>query len=191
MPPQELNGDLSFQAKLMICLVCAFGYFYAFQLNSYLFSHLKFAHGVNWVFLPSGLRLLLVLMMFEYGAIGVALGSIAVNYLGSEHPDNLFEIGTGLISGFAPLLARTIAVDVLKLGGDLEGLTPKVFIIITVLFAAISATLHQLWFYWNGVSDNFVFNSMVMAIGDWTGTVLVLAAASLLIKLSKLFISQR
>jgi hypothetical protein len=51
-----------------------------------------------------------------------------------------------------------------------------------VLFAVVSATLHQIWFSWQGITDNWLFSALVMGVGDWLGTVLVLAFASLMIK---------
>lgn len=168
-------------APLMV-LGSALLYFYAFKLNFELFDWLEFSHGVNWVFLPSGLRLLLVLVLIEYGSLGIVLASIAINYFFKADGDHVFAIVTGLISGLAPLLARKIAIDFFHLSVELEGLTSKVFFKLTVLFAIISPVLHQLWFFWNGKTENFIASTLVMAVGDWFGTVLVLAVASLLVK---------
>ena len=98
----------------------------------------------------------------------------------SQH---VFNIVTALISGFAPLLARQICVDYLQLSSSLNNLTSKSLFQLSVVFAMISAVLHQVWFFWNDASSNFVASSFVMTVGDWFGTVLVLATASLLIKL--------
>ena len=44
----------------------------------------------------------------------------------------------------------------------------------SVIFALLSATLHQLWFFYNAVSDNFLHSTVVMAIGNLLGTIVVL-----------------
>jgi hypothetical protein len=51
-----------------------------------------------------------------------------------------------------------------------------------VLFAIINALMHQIWFAWNGLSQDALSSGMVMGVGDWVGTVLVLAFASFMIK---------
>lgn len=57
------------------------------------------------------------------------------------------------------------------------------------MFAFVSATLHQIWFYWNGRTENWLNSSLAMGVGDWLGTALVLAFASLVIKCYKLMAS--
>ena len=49
----------------------------------------------------------------------------------------------------------------------------------SVVFALISATLHQLWFFYNGKTDAFLQSTLVMAIGNLLGTALVLTILKL------------
>jgi hypothetical protein len=183
MPEKSSTNDISYAFQALLVLACGLVYFYAFRLNAYLFDALQFSEGVNWVFIPSGLRFLLVLVLFQLGAIGIALASCLINYLYGTPDAHLFNIVTGFLSGFSPLVARYWAVDGLKLRTDLGGLTVQRLFKASVLFAIISATLHQLWFFWQGTTTHFVASAFAMAIGDWFGTVLVLATASLLFKL--------
>lgn len=162
---------------------CAVAYFFAFKLNFVLFESLKFSAGVNWVFIPSGLRMLLVLVLLYFGSIGIALASCFINYMIGNENQHLFNIVTAIISGFAPLIARKICIDFLQLQSSLSNLTSKTLFQLSVVFSLISALLHQVWFYWNGATEDFISSSLVMALGDWVGTVLVLATASLLLKL--------
>jgi hypothetical protein len=76
----ENSERTNLQMQALIVLVCATVYFYAFKLNLVLFQHLEFADNVNWVFIPSGLRLLFVLILFESGALGIGLASVLINY---------------------------------------------------------------------------------------------------------------
>lgn len=170
-------------AKVLFAVGCAVTYFLAFKLNALLFESLKFSHGVNWIFLPSGLRFLFVLVLLSTGSIGIALASLALNYTNGFSDHHVLNIVTALISGFAPLLARQICVDFLKVGNTLQHLTTKSLLQISVVFALISSLLHQVWFFWNDVTENFITSSFAMAIGDWLGTTLVLATASVTVKL--------
>jgi hypothetical protein len=169
--------------KSALAVLCAIAYFFAFKLNFVLFESLKFSEGVNWVFVPSGLRMLLVLILLYFGSIGIALASCFINYMIGDENQHLFNIVTAIISGFAPLIARKICIDFLQLQSSLSNLTSKTLFQLSVVFSLISALLHQVWFYWNGATEDFISSSLVMALGDWVGTVLVLATASLLLKL--------
>ena len=84
-------------------------------------------------------------------------------------------------------MARVIAIHFLQLNTQLDGLTAKSFFKISVLFALTSSLLHQVWYLWNGKTDDLITNTLVMAVGDWFGTVLVLASASLAIHTVKSF----
>jgi hypothetical protein len=177
---QTQNLRMEYQALLI--LFCAAVYFYAFKVNLFLFDWLQFSAGVSWIFIPSGLRLLFVLILHQTGAIAIALASCLVNYTYGVPDAHLFNIVTGLISGVSPSLARFMAVDFFELSTDLEGLTVQSLFKTSVLFALISAVLHQLWFFWSGQTLDFVASTLVMLVGDWLGTVLVLTSASLLFK---------
>ena len=178
-------------AKALFVVACAVAYFFAFKLNLMLFDSLEFSQGVNWIFLPSGLRMLLVLVLLHSSAIGIALASCYINYMMGSTDQHVFNIVTALISGFAPLIARQICVDYLQLGTSLNNLTSKSLFQLSVVFAVISGVLHQVWFFWNHATENFVVNSFVMSVGDWVGTVLVLATASVFIKLHSTLTSQK
>ena len=184
---EHSSNDLDEHALANIWLVLgsAVAYFFAFKLNFMLFDSLEFSQGVNWIFLPSGLRMLLVLVLLNSGAVGIALASCFINYMTGSSDQHVFNILTAIISGLAPLLARQICVDYFQLGTNLNNLTSKSLFYLSVMFALVSAVLHQVWYFWNKASESFISGVCVMAVGDWLGTVLVLATASLLIKVYK------
>ncbi len=185
MPHREPSSPISPLMLLLITLASALIYYVTFQLNFFLFDWLEFSAGVNWIFLPSGLRLLAILVLHTYGAIGIALGSIFINYTQGSSEEHVFNVVTGLISGGAPLVARFISEDMLNLETNLTGLTSNGLLKLSILFAAISATSHQIWYFWIGQTQNFVASTMAMAMGDWFGTVLILSLATLTLKLFK------
>jgi hypothetical protein len=165
-------------ASISMIAFSAIAFFIGFRLNDLLFSHLEFSHGVNWIFLPSGLRLLLVLVLIEYGAVGICIGSFLISRV-YYFQDNYFEILiTALISGFSPLIAREFSIHFLKMDTDLHQLSARDLLKISVLFALTSATLHQLWFVLNERTENFLDSTAVMSLGDWFGTALILSFAS-------------
>ena len=182
MPQEQATSDtLSLEAKALIVLLCAAFYVYAFQLNQYLFEHLSFSQGVNWIFIPSGLRLLFVLVFLEAGAVGVVAGSIFVNYTLS--PDtNVSNLISGFLSGASPLVAHAIATRLLGLDVSLSGFHARQLLKVSILFAVISSVLHQCWYFLTGQTDNLISSMAVMGLGDWLGTVLVLATVTYVLK---------
>lgn len=186
MPASEATADeLSFHMQALLVLACGIAYFYAFKLNLYWFDWFEFSHGTNWVFIPSGLRLLFVLVLARTGAIGIGLSSIAINYSFGNPDTHLFNVITGLISGGAPYVARHLSLGWCGLDSHLANLNARTFFNVSIVFAFVNAVMHQLWFVWNEHTSNFITSTLAMAIGDWFGTVLVLAAASLTIKVFK------
>ena len=82
--------------------------------------------------------------------------------------------------GGSPLLARKICFDFLGVDKELTKITSKAILQMSVVFAFISATLHQLWFFYNDKSDAFIQSLLVMALGNLLGTALVLTTLKLL-----------
>jgi hypothetical protein len=52
----------------------------ALKINDLLFAHLEFAPGINWIYLPAGVRLLATLMFGEAGAIGLLFISCSLMF---------------------------------------------------------------------------------------------------------------
>jgi hypothetical protein len=176
----KISTNLTTEAPL--ALACGVAYFYAFQLNVHWFEWMEFSHGTNWIFLPSGLRLLFVLVFLRAGAIGIAVASIVVNYSIGNPDAHVFNFVTGIISGASPYIAHQLAVTWFGLDQQLANVGGRMFFKLSLLFAAVNALTHQLWFFWEGYNQNFLGSTLAMVVGDWTGTVLVLATATFLLK---------
>ncbi|WP_128113008.1 hypothetical protein [Polynucleobacter necessarius] len=158
--------------------ISALAYAALFYFNSWLTSSFVFGAGVNGVYLPAGLRLFLILIFGLPGAIGIALASFLISYCGALSDDLTICIGTGLISGFAPYLARIFVLSNLELDSDLSNLNlSKLLILICILvFAALSAGLHQFWYATVNIDDSGTMNHFIaMFIGDILGLVLLIS----------------
>ena len=165
---------MHFKQHVFITAISALAYFFAFQLHFIVFSDLESSWGVHWIFVPSGIRLAAVLLGGLSGAVGIVLGSLAIVLSNYNTPFALFSIGTALISGFSPLLARRIATDLLRLDRELSNIKAVGLVKTTLLFSIISATGHQLWFYAFDRNDNFLRELFVMGFGDFAGAIIVL-----------------
>ena len=182
--------DLPFSYKLGLVAISGALYWGSFELNRLLFDDLLFLDRVHWIYIPGGIRFILVLLFFELGALGILLGALCLNYLYYFNGDHLFAIGTSFLAAGTPLLARYMSVRWLNMDLNLKGLSNGMLLKVSLLFAILSSCLIQGWFYWNGKTDNFWLAASVMAVGKWLGTVLVLALLKILLKLI-LFLTSR
>ena len=169
--------------SLAIVGLTALSYLAMFALNNALFSNTQFSNGAHYVFLPSGLRFAFVLIFVEQGAIGIACGTALIAYHGMQAPGFVAVAMPALISGFSPWLARLICADRFGLDVELGRLSAQALIKSAAVFAITSALLHQLWYFWQGQTANFLQSTAVMAVGDLTGTILVLYAVKGLLAL--------
>ena len=183
MPKFERFSASNIFHHMLSGLLCALIYFYTYKLNVFLFDELEFSEGISWVFIPMGLRVLLVLIFVETGALGVFIASLFFYYLNGSQDDHVFNIVSSLISAGAPLLARYIAVDNFKLDINLSQITLKPLLEITAIFALITALFRSMWLYWHGTSDEFIAGAFVMFVGNFIGALIVLATAAVALKI--------
>jgi hypothetical protein len=156
--------------------ISALAYAALFYINSWLTSELIFGSGVNWIYLPAGLRLFLTLIFGLPGALGIVFASFLISYSGALSNDLAICIGTGLISGFAPYLARILVFSNMKLETDLSNLSLPKLLICILIYALLSAGLHQFWYATVELDDaGTLSHFLVMFIGDVLGSLLLIS----------------
>lgn len=155
-------------------------YFGAFNLNQLVFSTFEFAPGVNWIFLPAGLRLLSTLLLAEEGAIGILLASLFITF--STYPEigSITGIGAACISAGAPYLTYRLAL-LCGMPSNLHQLTAGKLSALIVIYSAISAFLHQLWFVERGISTSLISGFSAMFTGDLAGTLIIVYAMKIIL----------
>jgi hypothetical protein len=163
------------QLFLVGVFISAALYAILFFLNDWLTETLKYDLGVSWVYLPAGLRLFLILIFGLSGAIGIAFASFTISYFGAFPSDLVTCMGIGLISGFAPLLAMRVVLSNIQISNDLSNLSMQKIILCVVVYALMSAGLHQLWFGLRGLESGSLNHFLVMFIGDVAGSILLIA----------------
>jgi hypothetical protein len=166
-------------------LISALLYIALFFLNDWLTEAVKYDLGVSWIYLPAGLRLFLILIFGLAGAIGIATASFAISYFGVFPPDLVTCIGIGLISGFAPLLAKWVVIANVNISSDLSNLSIQKIILCVVVYALMSAGLHQYWFELRDLESGSINHFLVMFVGDIAGSILLIAIIKYSIDLLK------
>ena len=154
----------------------------ALALNVLVFQGFEFAPGINWVYLPAGVRLFSTLMFAEEGAIGLLLVSWLVSF-GYFFPDNqLRAFMGGIVAAAAPYLVYLAARQRWGLETSLTNLTPSRLLILAVCYSIASPLLHHIWFALQG-QDHLVSGFVAMFVGDLNGTLLVIYGSKLLLSL--------
>jgi len=161
--------------KIALVVASALVYYLFFYFNKIFFDSLEFSYGVNWIFIPSGIQFLLVLVAIGEGALGIVLASFFIGLENYYLDSAIRTFITSLISGFSPLLARKICFDFLGVERELLNITAKAIFQMSFVFAILSASLHQIWFFYNDKTQDFIQSLLVMTVGNLLGTVLVLA----------------
>lgn len=152
--------------------VSVLAYSSLFYINAWLTTHLSYGLGVNWIYLPAGLRLFLTLIFGLSGALGIAIASFVICFSGQFPPELITCIGIGLISGFAPYLARLFVMSNISISSDLSNLSLQKLAICILIYAALSSGLHQWWFAVRELDEAGTLNHfLVMLTGDVLGTV--------------------
>lgn len=150
-----------------------------FRLNDLLFSFLEYTDRVNWVFVPAGFRVLLVLVMGLPGAGGIALGTLWLDWQDQTPMGAAQRILTCLISGFGPWLVKAWMQARGELDDDLCRLVASLLKFVGA-HAILNAVAHQ-WIRWafDASTAHPWLNVGPMFTGDVLGAALVLYAFKL------------
>ena len=169
---QFIKPAIQFLIEIALSAVLYFAFFY---FNGYITPYFENAQGINWIFIPAGLRIFLTLIFNYSGAIGLSVASGLILFIGVYEMDFVTAIGIAAISGLAPLLGRHFAVHNLQVKLDLSNITIKQLISSIVAYALFSSGLHQLWFEMRGMDSASWNHFIAMFTGDVIGSILFVA----------------
>jgi hypothetical protein len=159
--------------KLMAVVLMAAVYVGLALGNEWMLASMEYGKGVNWVYIPAGLRLGFVLVMPWAGALAISLGSFAMALRDPDLTPALAAFN-GCVTGIAPVLARHWAVSRWGLSDDLRELNAPLLVKLCVLFGLFSSTFHQAFFAWLGREAGVFAGAIPMFVGDTLGALLCL-----------------
>lgn len=158
----------------LIILFAAVLYWLGFELQNWLFKFTEVIPGVNWFYLPGGLRVVLVWVGGIYGATGIFVATMLIDVLHIQDIQGLMFLGTGLVSGFGPLLALHL-VWPRHSWQQQSRLTSTRLLTFAGTYALLNAVLHQaVWWYFQREGSVATVDFWPMFIGDLTGSVTLL-----------------
>ena len=148
-------------------ITCLFGITYA--INNALTPWLNLVPGAHLVHVPSGIKLILVLIFELTGAVSIATVSLIAG-LFFYFPGQPF-VGAELafVNALAPLLTVALLTSKDGIDGWLESLRRDKILLMGLTYSALNSSLNQLVIYWNHLTDDIISGLEVMFIGDLTG----------------------
>jgi hypothetical protein len=171
----QLKLNLAMVAGTMALFIAALA------LNEALFGVFEFARGINWIYLPAGVRLLCTLMFGAAGALGLLLVSWLVCFAYFFPDDPVRSFAGGILASIAPYLVYLGAQYLFGLRASLANLSPARLLGCAVAFSLASPLLHHLWFAFYEHKTNLAASFAAMAVGDLGGTLVVLYGARALL----------
>ena len=162
---------------LMMLLVSATLFVVFFRLNDLLFSFLQHAQGINWIFLPAGFRVLLVLVLGLPGALGIVAGNLWLDQEHLQTGDLLPVLLVAVVSGLGPWAVRQWMTGQRLLDHELKDITAARLLNFVLIYAAVNAVFHQ-FIRWNFQIANSqpLIDIWPMFMGDTIGALAVLYA---------------
>lgn len=163
------------QWALMVT-VSAFLFVGFFRLNDLLFMALEHAKGINWIFLPSGFRVLLVLVLGWPGALGIVGGTFWLDQARLTDAGGwLAVLLTGLASGFGPWLIKRWMESRGWLDTHLRAISAQRLLNFVLLYAVFNAVSHQfIRWYLLQIDSKPWLDVWPMFVGDALGALVVL-----------------
>ena len=153
------------------------------RVNEFVFGPFEHSAGINWVFLPAGIRLLATLLFGAAGFLGLLLASLYLNFQHFVFPDQVRALSGAIAGAGGPYLAYLFAKHWFDLGPRLKNLTAQRLLVTGVLCGIMSPAFHHA-FMWvqTGLLDWTALG--IMITGDIVGILIVLYLAKGLIVLT-------
>jgi hypothetical protein len=170
MPTPKIIAQICFEVLLSALLYVAF-----FYINQFITLPLEMGKGVNWIFIPAGLRIFLTLIFNYSGALGLAIASLFINYFDYYEFDWTTKLGIAFICAIAPLLGRHFVIHNLRVNPDLSNISFRQLLIIIIAYSLLSSGLHQIWFGLQGLDSGSFNHWIAMFSGDIAGSILFVA----------------
>ena len=165
---------------LFLALTVLFALIYS--LNNALTSFLLLVPGAHLVHIPSGFKLLLVLVCGWSAALAIGVVSFAAGALFFFKDQHLLALQLALANALAPWLTRRFFIDHLALDESLSNLNSRRLLSMGLLFALLNSCMNQLLIQYNGASTSLMDGLLVMFIGDVTGILLVMVGFRALVR---------
>ena len=171
---------------IVLVLISAILYWGGFEVQGWLFSFTEHIPGVNWFYLPSGLRVLLVMVAGAFGATGIFLATIVIDLMHMPDIRGVMMLATALASGFGAWVALWLLRWKGVISAGLTDLTAMALLQFALLFSVFNALFHQtVWLLSNRSGSLFMVDVWPMFVGDLLGAIFFLYGLKLALSLKR------
>jgi hypothetical protein len=143
-------------------------------INQEIFTHTEFVRGVNWIYLPTGVRLLSTLLLGADGASGLLVAGLLVDFCYFFPHDPVRAVVGAILSAVGPYAVYRLALERYDLRASLTNLTPRRLLVMALAVAITNPLLHHIWFALQGDTHNIVESFFMMFAGDLSGALIML-----------------
>jgi hypothetical protein len=164
---------MSIRHHLAVICGTALAFLLTLVANEWIFQHSQFVRGVNWIYLPAGVRLLCTLLFGAMGAIGILLASLIGYFFYSFPNDPVRATAGAIISALAPYLVYLFAMCKLGLRPSLVNLTAGRLLFLILLYSLAGPVMQETWNVLSGDIENAGARLVVMFIGDLSGALII------------------
>lgn len=149
-------------------------YLLTLWLDELVFVHSTLPSFADWIYLPTGIRLLSTLLLGVDGAIGLLISGLIVDFFHYFPNDPVRAIAGAIFSAAGPYIVYRLALECYGLKASLTNLTPKRLVVLAVAVAFANSTLHHVWFALTGNTQNWLKDYCTMFVGDLLGALILL-----------------
>jgi hypothetical protein len=145
-------------------------------INELVFIQIEQSNGINWVFIPAGIRLLSTMFFGLAGFEGLLLASIYLNFFHFDFHSDFRAWSGAVAAALGPYLATLLVTHWFSLEPRLKALTAHRLLFTGVLCGLLSPILnHTFMWILTGRVDWTALTAMI--IGDTVGILIVLCLA--------------
>jgi hypothetical protein len=175
----------SWKINGLIVVLSALAWAGSFLLHQHYLHFLNRAPGIDLIFIPSGVRLIAIMIGGFWAAVGVCIGSLFLTGPEFHTAQAGVILAIAACSGFCPYLALRGSLWATGAGQGLAQLSAPKLPLIGLGVAVGSSVLHNLLFSVLGLEpwNTFAANASAMVAGDFVGTLLAVVIVFLMLRL--------
>jgi hypothetical protein len=185
----KVTDELHVRTALVVISAMSWAVFaYVYSVG---FESVKEAPGVHLIYLPAGLRLLILLLFGVWGAIGIFIAHPIVVYTQYDSPNVAFVTAQAFISGFGGLFVLNMSQRLFGISPNLDGIRAKHLPLLSLKMAIALPLLFSfaLVVFQGRPVSKVETNFWAMLLGDFLGCFIFIAAVLLLIRAYRRFSS--
>lgn len=160
--------------KVYLFLAMTIGYGIFNFGNHYVTESLYFETGAHIIHVPSGVRMVIILVSGAFGAAAISIASFPYAYWTLFNENLPLSIIISITSSLIPLLTLHVVRRLVHWQNDFSDLTLPKLLLISLIYAITNATIQQLIYHSFDLAARPINAWLIMFTGDILGIVIVL-----------------